>query len=70
MTSMKQVYIGRMQEEGSEYEFYTNQDRDKWLEHKMYEKEDAYLDADESIQWGFTNYTFAGDWDELVQFDD
>ena len=70
MTRMKEVYIGRMQEKGSEAEFWDNKQCDDWLEHKMYEKEDAYLDADESIQWGFTNYIFEGDWDELVKFDD
>jgi ATP-dependent protease ClpP protease subunit len=70
MTRMKEVYIERMQEEGSEGEFLTDAECDKWLEHKMYEKEDAYLDADESVSWGFTNYIFGGDWEELVQFDE
>lgn len=70
MTRMKAVYIPRMQEEGSDSEFWTDKQCDEWLEEKMYEKEDAYLDADQSISMGFTNYIFSGDWDELVQFDD
>ena len=70
MIRMKAVYVERMQEEGSNAQGWSDQLCDEWLEKKMYEHEDAYLDADESVQWGFTNYIFAGDWDELVQFDD
>jgi ATP-dependent protease ClpP protease subunit len=70
MSRMKLVYIERMQEEGSEAEEWTHDMCDNWLEQKMYEKEDAYLDPDESIQWGFTNYVFSGDWAELVEFED
>lgn len=70
MIRMKMVYVERMQEEGSEAEGWTDEKCDEWLEQKMYEHEDAYLDAEESIQWGFTNYIFDGDWDALVEFDD
>lgn len=70
MIRMKLVYVERMKEEGSNAEGWTDEKCDEWLEQKMYEHEDAYLDADESIQWGFTNYIFTGDWDELVEFDE
>lgn len=70
MTRMKEVYIERMQESEATSENWGHQKCDDWLEQKMFEKEDAYLDAEESVRMGFTHYIFEGDWNELVQFDE
>jgi ATP-dependent protease ClpP protease subunit len=66
MIRMKMVYIDRMQEKLG----WKEKKCDDWLEQKMFEKEDAYLDAEESIEMGFTHDIFYGDWDALVAFDE
>jgi ATP-dependent protease ClpP protease subunit len=66
MIRMKSIYIERMQEKLD----WSEKKCDEWLEHKMFEKEDAYLDASTAVEMGFAHDIFYGDWDALVEFDD
>ena len=70
MTRMKEIYIERMQESEAISENWGHQKCNDWLEQKMFEKEDAYLDAEESVRMGFTHFIFEGGWTELVEFED
>ena len=63
---MLEIYTNRMKEKGR-YSKLTKANIKKLLQDIMNKKEDVYLTAQQTVDWGLADSIFDGDWQKLRQ---
>jgi len=64
---MLRIYMEAMGRPHSKVNHWPYDAKRAWLVSQMQKHEDAYLDPEEAVHYGFAHEIFDGDWDRLVQ---